>query len=268
MRVLVTGDKGYFGSVLTSRLQDYSGYDIKDGLNLNDLPKLRKAVEDVEAVVHLAAIVGEEACSKVPASAYVVNVFGTWRLLDFAYMAGVKKFVLASTCSVYGNCGEEVVDEEVVPKPWGVYSYSKFMAECYVAWRGYNVLRFGSLYGGELANDSLPEVMRREAKKGHVRVKDSQSWRPLTHVEDAVKAMLFVLEGEGYPKTLNVVGENIRKGDLAKLVAERYGAKVLMGEGKGRSYRVSSKRLLDSGFRFEWDVRRWLIEDSVVGASA
>jgi len=254
--ILVTGDKGWVGSVLTQKLKDYRGYDVVDGYDLNDVGKLAEALKGVDMVVHLAAIVGEEACAENPESAYVVNTFGTWRLVDLAYVSGVKKLVMASTCSVYGDCGETLVDETTVPKPWGVYTISKFMAENYVAWRGQTILRFGGLYGGN--GNSLPEVMRREAIKGAVVVNAAESRRPLTHVEDAVNAILFVLAMDKHPKTLNVVGENIRKGDLARLIAERYGAEVKVMDGKSRSYRVSSKRLLDLGFKFEWNLRKWL----------
>lgn len=263
--ILVTGDKGCLGSVLTRKLQmRYRGYDLVDGNDITNSKQLEKAFDGIQKIIHLAAIVGEEACSKNPDLAYDVNVLGTRRLVNLARMKDVKTIVMASTCSVYGDCGEKEVDEDSVPKPWGAYSWSKYKAEMYFlsSGNGYSVLRFGSLYGGSLPNDSLPEIMKRDALKSVVTVKDSGSWRPLTHVEDAVRAIFFVLECPRPPKILNVVGENIRKGDLAKLIAKRYWVEVKVQEGKGRSYRVSSKRLLDLGFKFEWNVKRWLNEGS------
>lgn len=269
MRCLITGHRGFLGCALTQKLKRWKGCSIQDGCDIKDLTV--KDLKGFDAVVHLAAIVGEGPCSRDPESAYVINAFSTWRLLDLAHLADVKQFVLASTCSLYGDMGESLADEVTVPQPWGVYSTSKFMADSYVSWRGYTVLRFGSLYGGQLSlreRWSLPEVMVQEAKKREITVKDADSWRPLTHVEDATRAILFVLERD-HRKTLNVVGENIRKGYLAQLIAERYGAKVKLCKDKGRSYRVSSKRLLDLGFKFEWNVERWLgEEDSFMGASA
>lgn len=276
--ILLTGNKGFLGSVLAKKLGDYRGYDVQDGFDVNDVHMLGEAMREVDAVVHLAGLVGEDLCSKRPDDAYEVNTYGAWRVMDIAFNYGVRTLILASTCSVYGGCGDKWLDESSTPNPWGVYSTSKFMAECYVSWFGATVLRFGSLYGGESRTDSLPEVMLREAQRKHViRVRDVDSWRPLTHVEDAADAVVHVLGCERPPKILNVVGENIRKGDLAKLVQKQFwdrkkiDVRVDGTREKGRSYRVNSNRIQHSGFSFKWKVKRWLdekLQDSVVAASA
>lgn len=250
--ILITGDKGYLGKVLAGILDNYRGYDIKDGYDIIDTVALSEALKDVEFVIHLAAMVGEGPCSEDPTKAFIVNGLGTCLLAKLCVRRGIE-MIMASTCSIYGDLKGKYGYK---PNPWGVYTFSKYIGETCVTALGYHVLRFGSLYGGEFSN-SLPQVFKRDAEKGEVVVRDSDSWRPLTHVEDAARALLF-LRAHQRQLVFDVVGENIRKGDLANLIARRYNAKVTFQDEKGRSYRASSKLLLDKGFRFNWNIKKWL----------
>ena len=128
--ILVTGGAGYIGSVLTRKLV-LSKYNVsvldslifgQDGISdlvSNNSVKLfvddirnKKIVtdvlKDVDCVIHLAAIVGEPLCSKIPKAAKQINEFATKQILDSCKKAGVQRFVFASTCSNYGSALETV----------------------------------------------------------------------------------------------------------------------------------------------------------------
>jgi nucleoside-diphosphate-sugar epimerase len=251
MRVLVTGHRGYLGSVLTKKLDDWVGYDVKDGKDILDSNKLRWSLKGIDAVVHLAGLVGEHICHQ-NIKAYKVNGVGTLNLVDLARRMDIQRLITVSTCSIYGVGGD--------------YAQSKVLAEVATRAYGYLVLRLGSLYGGSSPTDSLPEVMKKQAlERKKIDVFNSEEWRPLTHVEDAVKAILLFLDKNAISQKFDVVGENITKGKLAYLIAKKFGAKVEIGRGDTNSYKVEDD-LRSFGFKYDWNIGRWL-DDSFVETS-
>ena len=151
--ILVTGGAGYVGSVLVKKLLE-SGYQINiidsliygdDGISeLVSKNKINLIHEDIrnesalleilsnnDCVVHLAAIVGEPLCKKIPEAALQINQEATKKLVDISKKAGVKRFIFASTCSNYGS-SNTIVNEESPVQPLSLYSETKVNSEKYV----------------------------------------------------------------------------------------------------------------------------------------
>ena len=135
MRILVTGHQGYLGTVMVPILRD-AGHDVT-GLDCGffedcvlgpapvDPPSIRVDLRDVtreqlegfDAVVHLAALSNDPLGALAPEITYDINHHASVRLARLAKDAGVRRFVYASTCSVYGSAGEELVSESAPLRP-------------------------------------------------------------------------------------------------------------------------------------------------------
>ena len=173
MRVLVTGGAGFIGSKLVKKLiesghdvisidytidekkfleQEYVCLDICDN---SQLTKLRNIIEGVDIVYHLAAKKDLQASFQSTISYHRTNVVGTLNLLELCRDAGVKRFVLASTCAVYGETSATgIYKEKIAPKPLSPYGLQKLSAEQYceiyskhhgvdcVSLRYFNVIEF------------------------------------------------------------------------------------------------------------------------------
>lgn len=284
--VLVTGGAGYLGSVLsgvllgsgytvralddlsTGRLQaveplfSYPGYRLLRG-DLTRSEDVAKAVEGVGAVVHLAGLVGDQACRLAPERTRKVNVEATRRLAEAALERGVGAFLFASSCSVYGfQNSQEYVGEDAVPRPLSLYAESKAAAESLlldlaVADPAFTpvILRLATLYGlsPRMRFDLVVNAMTAAAyATGRVTVRGGRQWRPLLHVQDAARLFQALLETPevfrtgGQTFNLGFTQENYRILELAELVCREVpGTKIEVvcdGEDQ-RSYRVSFDRL-------------------------
>ena len=171
--ILVTGGAGYIGSVLTRKLVS-SKYNVKvldslvfgqDGISdlvSNKLVKLfpddvrnkkilTDVLKDVDCVIHLAAIVGEPLCSKIPEIAKQINELATKQIIEYCKKAGVQRLIFASTCSNYGSA-LETVNEDTPLESLSLYSETKVKSELNVLnSKDENfepcVLRFATAYG-------------------------------------------------------------------------------------------------------------------------
>ncbi len=293
-RVLVTGGAGYVGSILVDHLLS-KGYRVRvlDALLHGCVPSLllpwgnrdlefirgdvrdatvrARAVDDADAVVHLAAIVGDPACARQPELASEVNLGGTCALLEDAEGAGVGRFVFASTCSNYGRMnGEGFVDESVELRPVSLYAETKVAAEREVLSRPRRMtatcLRFATVYGTSprMRFDlTVNEFTRDLALKEELVVFGEQFWRPYIHVRDAVDAIVRVLQapiGDVGGEVFNVgnTRENYRKIDLVDLLRERFPdgkVEFVHRDEDPRDYRVSFEKFASRiGFTSERSV--------------
>ncbi len=150
MRVLITGGAGFIGAHLANRLvqrgvgvrvlDDLSSGDpanLQPGVNFNrgdvrDVPKLWSLLQGVDVVFHLAALVSVPASVLYPREYNDVNVGGTVALLEACRDVGVRRVVLASSATVYGDQPQQPVTEEMAPNPAVPYAVSKLAAERYL----------------------------------------------------------------------------------------------------------------------------------------
>ncbi len=275
-RVLVVGNAGYVGSVLTQRLLS-SGYKVHgyDSLlfggggllgvfghknfsftrgDIRDTPAVRDALRDADAVVWLAALVGEPACNKNLEQTRQVNYESVANIAD---KIGDRFFALSSTCSNYGINENELASEGSRLNPVSAYSETKVAAEQALAGKA-TILRLATAYGlsPRMRFDLLLNEWVKDAiTKNYISVYGAESYRPFVHVRDIAKAIQFCLEHDIRNETLNVGGENWQKKDLAIACATPV-TKVALAEGKSdpRNYRVSFEKIERLGFGCQYTV--------------
>lgn len=224
--VLVTGGAGYIGSVLTRllladgfnvRVLDnlrFGGTSLVDLLNhpgfsfvkgdIRDEQTIAAALEGVNAVANLAAIVGDPACAKEPELARETNLDAVRQLYVAASQAGVEQFVMASTCSNYGKMSDPdaLVDESSELLPVSLYAETKVAAEQFLLRRDNassckpTCLRFATVYGlsPRMRFDLTVNEFTRELALGReLVIFGEQFWRPYCHVVDLARSVVQVL---------------------------------------------------------------------------
>ncbi len=297
MKILITGTEGYIGSrmapMLAARGHDIVGLDTgfyRDGClyldplgmpfapptHYRDLRTIGpRDFEGFDAVVHLAELSNDPLGENRPEITFKINHEGSVRIARAAKQAGVRRFVYASSCSVYGaGSGGEYVDEASPTRPQTAYAQCKVNVERDVrpmADDGFCVtfLRNATAYGPSprmrfdiVLNDLCALAW---TKKKIAMVSDGSPWRPIVHVEDIVRAVACALEapaGAVNGETFNVgaTGENYRIREIAAIVAEEFpGCQVTAGPPRGdtRSYRVSFEKIRSGlpGFACRWTAR-------------
>jgi nucleoside-diphosphate-sugar epimerase len=300
--VLVTGGAGYIGSVTVGRLlaedravrvldtmmfgdralaahRGSPALEVVEG-DVRDPAAVARAVEGVDAVLHLAGLVGDPACALDPALTRAVNVDSTVTLAAAAKRAGVRRVVFASTCSVYGAAGEDWLDETSQTGPVSLYAESNLESEALFAshLNGDGVervmLRFATVFGASprMRFDLVVNLLTARALRERVlEVHGGEQWRPQVHVDDVATALLLALDHPAAAgRTFNVGSDdlNLRIGELAHEIAARFPeARLTVSEARDpRSYRVSFARIeSELGFRARHtladglaEIERWI----------
>jgi nucleoside-diphosphate-sugar epimerase len=291
MRVLVTGHNGYIGSVMAPLLKllghDVVGLDtfyFEDcgfGEETDWIPSLRRDIRDLgvkdlegfEAVVHLAALCNDPLGDLNSDWTYDINYAASVRLAELAREAGVRRFLYASSCSMYGAAGEDVLSEEAPLRPITPYATSKVRTEESVvklADASFSpvFMRNATAYGVSprlRADVVLNNLVCWAHTTGRIRImSDGTPWRPIVHVQDIARAFAAALVAPReaiHNQAFNVGsnGENYQVMELAEIVrATVPGCKVEFGPGAGpdpRSYRVDFTKLGRAlpEFRPQWN---------------
>jgi nucleoside-diphosphate-sugar epimerase len=283
MLVTVSGGAGYVGAcVVESLLAD--GHDVRvlDVLlhsqqavaasleqqgaelirgDLRDADTRRAAFDGAEALVHLAAIVGDPACARDPELSNEVNVEGSRLLLEEATRAGVQRLVFASTCSNYGRMADPSVpiDESGKLAPVSLYAEQKVGIERALLGGEVGVptttcLRFATVYGvGPRMRFDLTvnEFTRDLWEDRELEVFGELFWRPYVHVRDAAEAVRTVLAADpavvaGEVFNVGASSENYRKLDLVEVITERLGrgnVSYVQRDEDPRDYKVSFEKV-------------------------
>lgn len=285
--VLVTGGAGYVGSHLTRKLladgfrvrildnflygdrgiADLGG-DPRVEIQRGDICNIRDvahAVQGVRGVVALAAVVGDPACEVDPRETMTINFESTRCLLDACREAGVQRLVFASSCSVYGANGDELLHEGSHLNPVSLYARTRIMSEeVLLQERGsveVVILRLSTVCGlsQRMRFDLMVNTITARAAVDHrVKVTGAEQWRPHLHVRDAAAAFASAVEApsaaaQGDIYNVGHESQNFTIGEVAEKVARHLPNTVIEyanGNGDRRSYRVSFERIRQHlGFR-------------------
>ena len=297
MKILVTGTEGYIGSRLAPWLHAH-GHDVhgldtgfyRDGClyldpqslhcspstSYKDLRTVTAAdFEGFDAVIHLAELSNDPLGQNRPEITFKINHEGSVRIAQAAREAGVRRFVYASSCSVYGVGTGEFLDETSPVNPQTAYAQCKVMVErdlMPMADSRFSVvfLRNATAYGPSprlrfdiVLNDLCALAW---TKKKIAMVSDGSPWRPIVHVEDICEAMRCAAEApadaiNGEVFNVGATTENFRIREIAAIVAQAFpGCEVSAGPPSqdNRSYRVSFDKIAAKlpGFTARWSARR------------
>jgi nucleoside-diphosphate-sugar epimerase len=297
-KVLVIGGAGYVGSALVERLL-HRGFQVSvlDAMHFGEealskvaghpnltliredfrhIEVLTRAMSGVGSVVHLGGLVGDPACALDPELTIDINVTATKLVGEIAKAQGVRRFVFASSCSVYGTC-DEIVDEGSRFNPQSLYARSKVASEVVLGAlnsRDFAVtcLRFATIYGfsGRTRFDLVVNLLCAKAvREGVITVYGSDQWRPFVHVDDVARAIVMTLQAP-----IEVVGgeafnvgsdpQNHTLGDMAELIRRQVpDAKIVSDETfvDRRNYRVRFDKIRTRlGFEPDWTLNRGIAQ--------
>ena len=276
--VLVVGGAGYLGSVVVSKLLR-KGYRVRvldvlmygdaamaelDGHprfefergDFRNIETVVKCMQDMDAVVHLGAIVGDPASDLDQDFTIEVNLAATRMIAEVAKGYGVQRFVFASTCAVYG-ASDEVLNERSALKPVSLYSKTKLRSEevlLSLADSSFSpiVLRFATMCGLSYRPrfDLVVNLLAAKAVcEREITIFGGDQWRPFIHVDDAAEAIIRCLEAplaNVKGQIFNVVSENYRIRQIGEIIKELLpGTVVHIEEGKvdRRNYHVSFDKI-------------------------
>ena len=295
--ILITGGAGYVGSVLARKLVSL-GYDVKvidslvfgnDGisslisekkieffnLDIRETEKISSIIQNIDCVIHLAAIVGEPLCKKIPDAAKQINEFATKNLVKICKNNNVKRFIFASTCSNYGS-SQNVVNESSPVMPLSLYSECKVNSEKFVLDQNNDifetcVLRFATAHGlsPRMRFDLLVQEFMRDAivdKK--ISIFGADFWRPLVHVEDMADACISAIDASselisGQIYNVGNDKENYTKIKLAEIIKEfitDVEIEIIKSKKDPRNYKVSFEKI-ENSLNFE---SKYTVRDSVI----
>jgi nucleoside-diphosphate-sugar epimerase len=231
--------------------------------DVRDCAARSEALEGIDAVAHLAAIVGDPACARDPGAARGVNLDASLALFEDARRMGVSRFLFASTCSNYGKMADAdgYVDETSELRPVSLYAETKVAVEKYILCERpltdplcATSLRLATVYGvsPRMRFDlTVNEFTAEMVAKGRLVVFGEQFWRPYVHVRDVARAVRLIIEAPASSVNREVFNigstpENYRKQDLVDLIRpEAPGAAVeyVKRAEDPRDYRVCFEKV-------------------------
>lgn len=298
MRVLVSGHRGYIGTILVPMLLKH-GHEVVGldsdlykqcsfGPTIKEIPQYQIDIRDVQschlrgfdAIIHLAALSNDPLGDLRPEITYEINHFASIRLAILAKETGVRRFLFSSSCSTYGASGDDLIGENALLSPVTHYARSKVMVEQDV----YKLaddqfsptfLRNATVYGvsPRLRFDLvLNNLVAWAYTTGKVYLKsDGMAWRPLVHVEDVSRAFLAILEApldmvHGQAFNVGQSSENYRIRDLAEIVRRTVpDCRIEFAsdaETDKRNYRVNCDRIIKSlpSFQPQWSAKSGALE--------
>ncbi len=291
MKILVTGAGGYIGTTLTEMLSRDSyeitaidrflfGDTLDDIHNVNkikadirnlDTIKFKDALRNIDVVIDLAALSNDPSGELDPVKTFSINHLGRFRVASLAKREGVRKYILPSSCSIYGF-NDEFVDESSEPNPLTTYAKANLMIERDALALNskdfeVTVFRLATVYGLSrrrmrfdlVVNDIVGQIF---TKGITTLTTGGNQWRPFVHVRDVCKGLITAAETKkdlgGEIFNLGQDNQNYQILDLARKIFSAIG-KEEKYEWKGspdtRSYKVKFDKIKKSmGFVPGWNI--------------
>ena len=272
MKILVTGSCGYKGTVLVPKLLDAGheviAFDIMwfgnflkehsklkvvkgDVCNINSIP-----LEDVDAIIHLSSVANDPCGDLDPKLTWEISCLATMQLADRAARMGIKRFIYASSGSVYGLKDEPQVTEDLELVPLSEYNKTKMVAErvlmSYSDQMIVQIVRPATVCGisPRMRLDVAVNLLTMQAlSKGKITVLGGDQTRPNIHIDDITDLYLFFLDNPNVRGIFNAGFENLTILEIAEIISKKTKANItILASNDPRSYRVSSEKLLKTGF--------------------
>jgi len=275
MKILIAGGAGYVGSALVPKLQE-RGYTV-DVLDLlwfgNHLPSGTKLIQkdifiltdqdmkEYDQVIFLAGLSNDPMAEFSPAKNFIFNASSPSYLAYVAKKAGVKKFIYAGSCSVYGYTINELYDETspaVSSYPYGISKLQGEQAVLQMADKSFSVICFrkGTIsgYSPRMRLDLIVNTMFKTAvSTGEIIVNNPSIWRPILSIEDAVSGYIRAVESaDGISGIFNLSSGNYTVGEVADVVKEGVEKKLnikvklnIKSIKDFRNYKVSNEKAVN-----------------------
>ncbi|OWP57164.1 MAG: hypothetical protein B2I17_01955 [Thermoplasmatales archaeon B_DKE] len=290
MKVLITGGAGYIGSILTHMLNERGhevtvldrflfrntlGLDqvttIKNDIRYFETREFKDVLSGMDAVIDLAALSNDPSGELNPVNTVSINHLGRLRVATLAKTSGVSKYILPSSCSIYGF-NDDFVDEGSKPNPLTTYAMANLAIESdsiLLNSDDFNVLvfRLATVYGLSLKRMRFDLVVNDVAgqifTKGYTTLTTGgKQWRPFIHVNDVCKGITLGLESKknlgGEIMNLGSDEQNYQILDVAKKVfsgLEKEEKYQWVGSPDTRSYKVKFGKIREKlSFTPDWDI--------------
>ena len=273
MKILVTGGSGYKGHVLVPKLlsrgYEVVAFDIQwfgnylaphknlsvvkgDVRNIDTIP-----LDGIDCIIHLSSIANDPCGDLNPQLTWEVSALATMQLADQAKRRGIKRFIYASSGSVYGVKEELQVTEELELKPISEYNKTKMVGErVLLSYSGdmvVQIVRPATVcgYSPRMRLDVSVNLLTMQAlSKGKITVFGGDQVRPNIHIDDITDLYLHLIDHPEITGVYNAGFENISIMDIAKKVTQYIPVEITVTPSNDpRSYRINSDKLLATGFR-------------------
>ena len=280
MNILVVGGAGYVGGGIVDKLKQTHNVTVYDSLiyeesyrkdvnfvygDIRDHDKLLPLLKENDAVIWLAALVGDGACSINPELTFEINS----ESVKFLANNFDKRVIFLSTCSVYG-AQEGLLDESSAINPLSEYASSKVQAEEYLSDSNAIIFRLGTLFGisdefSRIRLDLVVNILVTKAlTEGKLTVFGGEQWRPLLHVIDVANAIAHTIESD-ITGIFNLHYKNFRIIDIAQAIIEKVPSASIettpIKFQDARNYQVSSEKLYkESGFKASTNLSKGIEE--------
>jgi len=272
MKILVTGGCGYKGHVLVPKLlargyevivfdtQWFGNYLVPnkyltvikgDVRNIDSIP-----LDGVDCIIHLSSIANDPCGDLNPQLTWEVSALATMQLADQAKRRGIKRFIYASSGSVYGVKEELQVTEELELKPISEYNKTKMVGErvllSYMQDMVVQIVRPATVcgYSPRMRLDVSVNLLTMQAlSRGKITVFGGDQVRPNIHIDDVTDLYLHLVDHPEITGVYNAGFENISILDIAKMVTQYIPVEIAVTPSNDpRSYRINSDKLLTTGF--------------------
>jgi nucleoside-diphosphate-sugar epimerase len=295
-KVLVIGGAGYLGCVLVQHLLEkgfkvrildsfiYGKRSVDKFLNdknveiiegdIRNIETVNSSMNDIESVIHLAAVVGDPASRERPEQTVETNYLATGMVAMACKIKGIQRFIYASTCSVYG-IGKDTLDESAPLNPVSLYAKTKISSEESIMQLVDNnfaptIMRMSTLYGfsPRMRFDLVVNTMTMTGfLEKQINVYGGSQWRPLLHLDDAADAYIKVLNSDidkvrGKIYNVGSENQNYKIIEVADMVKDAIGNVEVVkhtDNTDARDYRVSFKKIQDE---LDFDVSHTITDAS------
>jgi nucleoside-diphosphate-sugar epimerase len=279
MNILILGGGGYVGTPLTLKLLKnkknkitvvdtfWFGNFLKKNKRLKVIKKDIREVntkwfKGIDCIIHLANIANDPAVDLTPSLSWDVNVIASMKIMKLAIKNKVKKFIFASSGSVYGVKKEKKVTEDLDLVPISVYNKTKMIAErVFMSFKDkirINCIRPATVCGvsPRMRFDVSVNLLTLQAiKKKQITVFGGNQIRPNIHLQDMIRLYEFFLKRNIPSGFYNAGFENLKIINIAKMIQKKINVKIkVIKSNDPRSYRQDSSKLLRLGFKTKYGV--------------